>query len=40
MHRIYNRMLALCSTLPTVYDNKTLSVKTDNLLHKNTVAGT
>ena len=39
MHRIYNRMLTLFSTLRTVCDTKKLRVDTDKLLHKKTAAG-
>ena len=40
MHRIYNRMLGLFTTLWTICDTKQLRVGTDSLLHRKTVAGT
>ena len=40
MHRIYNRMLGLFTTLWAVCDTKKLRVGTDSLLHRKTAAGT
>ena len=40
MHRIYNRMLGVFTTLRTVCDTKKLRIGTDILLHRKTAART